>query len=143
MIKDTDLHLYLDRAPHIHVLKHTLQSSNFSFVKEVERTKTDPQTYFFTWNAPALPSAGFDLIYFDALFTDDLNLGNYEAFIMLSGHQPSSRADLRMLDNTATSLLGKYGGRLHNPHRIEKISTSYLLSGEQFSINSENRLASQ
>lgn len=141
MIKDTDLHLYLDRAPHIHVLKHTLQSSNFVLNKEVERTKTDPHTYFFAWKPPAITSAGFELIYFDSLFTDDLNLGNFEAFIILSGHQTSTGADLKMLDITAASLLEKYGGRLHNPQRIEKISTSYLLSGEQFSINSEKRLA--
>lgn len=141
MIKDTDLHLYLDTAPHIESLKQTLLSSNFSFIREIEQTKTDPQTYIFGWKLPGIESSGFQLIYFSSLFPDDLNHGNYEAFTILSGYQSSSEADLHMLDITAATLLSNYGGRLHNPHRIEKISTSYFLSGEQFPANSEKRLA--
>lgn len=141
MIKDTDLHLYLTRAPLFHVLQDSLTSSNFTFVKEVERTKTDPHTYFFSWSMPGSISPGFQLVYFDSLFSDDLNSGNFEAFVVLSGYQTSSPADFRMLDNTAESLLRQHGGRLHNPQRIEKISTSYFLSGAQYAPNLQNGLA--
>jgi len=141
MIKDTDLHLYLEAPPKIDIFMCVLDKYGFVFNNSVERTKTDPQTYFFTWKPPV--SSGFQLVYFDTLFPDDLNTGKYESFAILSGDQLSSNEDLVMLDSTASKLLNSYGGRLHNPHRIEKISTSYLLSGEQFSIlNTEKGLAS-
>jgi hypothetical protein len=51
----------------------------------------------------------------------------------MSGSQESSEIDLQMVDIVALLLLSRYGGRLHNPQRIDKISTSFLLSGKPFS----------
>ena len=101
--------------------------------KTVEKTKTEPHTTYFSWKLPEISGAGFQLLFFNTLFSDDLNRGFYESFIILSGYQHSSTADLNMIDVMAVLILNRYGGKLHNPQRIEKISTNYLLSGEVYS----------
>ncbi len=131
-IKDTDLHVYLDRKPEPESFSAILEIYGFNFVKEHEPTKTDPMTRVYDWNTPGLSGAGFRLLHFDDLFSDDLNYGKYGSFVILSAHQDSSVIDFNMVDITAIFLLTRYGGRLHNPHRIEKISTSYFLSGVPF-----------
>ena len=130
MTKDTDLHLYLKETPEINVFVEVLDSYGFIATKVVEKTKTEPTTYFFNWKPYS--SSGFQLVHFTTLFPDDLNAGKFATFTILSGYQQSSSDDLTMLDSIASNLLKSYGGRLHNPQRIEKISTNYLLSGEQF-----------
>lgn len=133
MSKATDLHLYLKQRPGETVLFALLDLYGFSMGREVDKSKTEPKTTYFKWNLPGVSSAGFQLLFFDTLFPDDLNLDSYESFIIMSGYSDSSVADFSMLDTMAVLLLNRYGGRLHNPQRIEKISTSYLLSGSHFS----------
>lgn len=131
----TDLHLYLDQRPAESNFPELLELYGFTYVKEVEKTKAEPHTTYFSWSLPSLSSTGFKLLYFDTLFPDDLNFGTYESFVILSAYKNSSETDFKMLDVMAVLLLNRYGGRLHNPQRIEKISTSYLLSGAPFSAN--------
>ena len=130
MLKDTDLHLYLNVAPVIDVLEESLVEFSFTLDREVERTKAEPHTYFFSWVPD--DSLGLQLIYFDTLFVDDLNFGKFQSFAILSAYQDSTESDFDAVDCVATHLLGVFGGHLHNPQRIERISTSYFLSGEQF-----------
>ena len=133
MSKSTDLHLYLDTCPPETTFFALLDLYGFTFNKTVEKTKTEPHTTYFSWKLPEISGAGFQLLFFNTLFSDDLNRGFYESFIILSGYQHSSTADLNMIDVMAVLILNRYGGKLHNPQRIEKISTNYLLSGEVYS----------
>jgi len=140
MIKDTDLHLYLNEAPVVAALEESLVEFSFIRGKEVERTKTEPHTYFFSWTPDDSP--GLQLIYFDTLFADDLNFGKFQSFAILSAYQDSTDSDMDRIDTAAAHLLDVFGGHLHNPQRIERISTSYFLSGEQFVAQKvEDRLA--
>ena len=140
MLKDTDLHLYLNEAPVVAALEESLVDFSFILDREVDRTKAEPHTYFFSWVPDDSP--GFQLIYFDTLFADDLNFGKFQSFAILSASQDSTDSDMDRLDTVAAHLLDVFGGHLHNPQRIERISTSYFLSGEQFIAQKvEDRLA--
>jgi hypothetical protein len=80
-----------------------------------------------------MSGSGFNLLFFHDLFKDDLNVGKYESFVIMCGDSNSSDVDFNMIDVMALLLIGRFGGRLHNPQRIDKISTSFLLSGKTFS----------
>lgn len=133
MTKATDLHLYLDVRPPETTFFALLDLYGFSFEKTVEKTKIEPHTAYFNWKLQGVSSSGFRLLFFDSLFSDDLNKDTYESFIIISGYVDSSLADLNMIDIISILILNRYGGKLHNPQKIDKISTNYLLSGAVFS----------
>ena len=130
MIKDTDLHLYLNESPDMPTLDYALDGFDFNFDREIERTKAEPHTYFFSRSTDG-PS-GIQLIYFSTLFTDDLNFGEFRSFVIINAFQDSPETDINLVDQVAARLLLAFGGHLHNPQRIERISTNYFLSGEQY-----------
>ena len=129
MIKDTDLHLYLNESPSVPVLEASIDDFHFTFVREIEKTKAEPHTYFYSM---LTGGSGVQLIYFSTLFVDDLNYGKFKSFAIVNASQASSEADFTLVDDVAARLLANFGGHLHNPQRIERISTSYFLSGEQY-----------
>lgn len=131
--RDTDLHLYLSDGPDIFSFSDLLSLYGFSFIKTDDRFKDEPSVDYFKWRILPISDAGFDLLFFHDLFKDDLNYGKFDSFIIINGSQQSSNEDLAMIDTIALLLLNRYGGRLHNPHRIDKITTSFLLSGKPFS----------
>jgi hypothetical protein len=132
-VKDTDLHLYLERGPDTDTFSDLLSLYGFLYDKSVQGTSLEPPADYFTWNLPGVSDAGFRLLFFHSLFSDDLNKGKFESFIILSGYSDSSDIDFNMIDITSLLLIQRYGGRIHNPQRIDKISTSFLLSGRPFS----------
>lgn len=134
MSKIQDLHLYLKNRPSDTTFSAILEIYGFTEGKIVEATKTEPYHTYYSWQSPHLNSAGLQLIYFNNLFSDDLNYGSYSSFIILSTLHGSSSLDVGMVDIISVLLLDRYGGLVHNPQRIDKISTNYLLNGEMFSI---------
>jgi len=131
--RDTDLHVYLERGPDVSTFSDLLSLHGFTYNKTVNSASSEPVTDYFKWKLEPLSGSGFKLLFFHNLFPDDLNVGRYEAFVIMCGDSNSSDEDLNMIDVTALLLLSRYGGRLHNPQRIDKISTSFLLSGKNFS----------
>lgn len=132
LAKDTDLHLYLERCPDTETFADLLSLYGFSYIKSVPSTTLEPPHDHFAWNIPGASDKGFQLLFFHSLFSDDLNKDKFEAFVILSGYQDSSDIDFSMIDITSLLLLQRFGGRIHNPQRIDKISTSFLLSGKPF-----------
>lgn len=130
--KDTDLHLYLSKGPDIFSFSDLLTLYGFSFLETDDRFKDEPTVDHFVWNQEPLSGSGFKLLFFHDLFKDDLNYGKFDSFIIINGHQDSSPEDFAMIDIIALLLLNRYGGRLHNPQRVNKITTSFLLSGKPF-----------
>ena len=126
---DADLHLYLDRCPTSEEATALLDALGFRFLKEEGPTKVEPLSTHWQWKNAPLSEAGFKLVLFEEVCTDDLYHGQYEAFTIISGSQDSSPTDLTMIDITTHLLLSRYGGRLHNPYKINKISTDIFLSG--------------
>lgn len=135
-MNDADLHVYLETKPSTEDIKAFLSVYGFSYLR-TEEHKAEPVTDYYRWKVPSENSYGFDLMYFHELFADDLNHGNYSRFIIMSASPRSKALDLSMIDTMAVMLLKEYGGRLHNPQRISKISTSFLLSGEPFTEHFE------
>ena len=135
---DSDLHLYLDRCPTSEETTSFLDALGFRFIKEASATKVEPLSTHWAWKAKPLSKDGFKLVLFEAVCSDDLNHGHYEAFIVMSGTQNSSTADLMMIDITAQLMLSRFGGRLHNPHKIHKISTDIFLSGVENTLFLQN-----
>jgi len=130
--KDTDLHLYLKNGPDVYTFPDLLSLYGFSFVRTEDRFLDEPVSDYFEWKLPPVSGEGFQLLFFHDLFKDDLNYGKYDSFVVMSGSSQSSDDDLKMIDVFTLLLLSRYGGRLHNPQRIDKISTSFLLSGTSF-----------
>lgn len=130
MVKDTDLHLYLETRPDTNMLHNRLVHLGFKYEKTVEPTKSEPECHYWSWSVPTLSKDGFRLLHFEKLFPDDLNRGRYKCFMVLTGEQGSSPIDLQMIDIVSLLLITNYGGRVHNPQRLDKISTSFLLSGK-------------
>jgi len=131
--KDTDLHLYLENGPDVYTFPDLLSLYGFSFVKTEDRFKEEPTADCFEWKLPPISGEGFKLLFFHDLFKDDLNYGKYDTFVVISASSSSTEADYHMIDIISLLLLSRYGGRLHNPQRTDKISTSFLLSGTPFS----------
>ena len=132
-VKDTDLHVYLERGPDVGSFSDLLSLYGFEYSKTVDSISNEPVTDYFTWKMAPISGSGFSLLFFHDLFSDDLNIGRYESFVIMCGDAKSSLEDKHMIDLMALLLLSRYGGRLHNPQRIDKISTSFLLSGKTFS----------
>jgi len=131
--RDTDLHVYLERGPDVGTFSDLLSLHGFTYCKTESSGSSEPVTDYFEWKLPPISDAGFKLLFFHTLFPDDLNVGKYESFIIMCADSESSEGDFSMIDTMALLLLSRYGGRLHNPQRIDKISTSFLLSGKIFS----------
>lgn len=130
--QDTDLHIYLERCPDIATFSDLLTLFGFQYEKTVDRSGVEPPTDYFTWSLRPISGSGFKLLFFHELFSDDLNRGKFEAFIIMCGDHKSSPEDLAMIDVVALLLLDRYGGQVHNPQRLDKITTSFLLSGKTF-----------
>lgn len=131
-MRDTDLHIYLKDKPNVETLSDLLTVFGFKYTKTVEATNFEPTTDFYTWKLSPISKSGLQLLFFHDLFPDDLNSGKFEAFIIICGDLESSDEDLVMVDIFSLLLLQRYGGKLHNPYRLDKISTSFLLSGKSF-----------
>ena len=140
MVKDTELHLYLNKSPEKDELNKLLPLYGFKFVKEIQPNKVEPVSYQWIWKVPQLSLNGFNLLFFTDVCKDDLNFGSYGSFVILSGYQNSSFIDLAMVDIVSVLLLSRYGGKVHNPQRIDKISTDILLSGAQFNLFSSKKV---
>lgn len=130
--KDTDLHLYLKNGPDVFTFPDLLSLYGFEFIRTEDRFLEEPVSDYFQWSLDPISEGGFQLIFFHDLFKDDLNYGKYDSFVVMSGNSASSKDDLNMIDVFSLLLLSRYDGRLHNPQRIDKISTSFLLSGKPF-----------
>jgi len=131
-LKDTDLHVYLEQGPDTETFADLLSLYGFEYLKTMKSVNSEPVTDYFSWKKAPISGNGFRLLFFHTLFSDDLNVGKYESFVILSGDQESSIPDFNMIDTIALLLIERYGGRLHNPQRIDKISTSFLLCGTSF-----------
>ena len=133
MVKDTDLHLYLNEEPEPKTFLEQVRPYGFIYTKTDEATKTDPTVDYYYWGSNTTRGSGFRLLFFHSLYPDDLNHGKFSSFLILSGHQSSSDLELSMVDAMSVMLIRQYGGFIHNPQRIDKISTGFLLSGTPFS----------
>lgn len=132
-MQDTDLHIYLNQSPNVETFSDLLSLYGFKYDKTVLATSQEPTTDYYKWKMDHVSDSGFSLLFFHTLFPDDLNFGKHKSFIIFSGDAKSSDSDLVLIDVFALLLLKRYGGHLHNPQKLDKISTSFLLSGKPFS----------
>lgn len=131
-MRDTDLHIYLTRRPDPDIFSDLVSIFGFKYVKTVPNIGVEPCTDYYKWSLNPLSGSGLQLLFFHDLFSDDLNTGKFESFVIVCGDSQSSDTDLMMVDIFSILILNHYGGRIHNPQKIDKISTNFLLSGKSF-----------
>lgn len=100
-------------------------------MSRVHRTTDDvePDCHFWSWEQFPLSGGGIELLYFDGSFTDNTKYPDYEASVVIRGSLNGSEIDLAMVDITASLLLSRYGGVLHNPQRIDRKYPNLFING--------------
>jgi hypothetical protein len=116
MSENKFLHLYLTDAPEDTEIQTILEFYGFELERSYPREKGEPNEYHWRWRHEPLSSDGLRLVYFDAVFSDDLYHGKYGTFIVLEGTKASSPVDFAFLDVATKFLLDRYGGTIRNPN---------------------------
>ena len=126
-----DLHIFLKSKPTLREVDSLLQLYGYRQTEEVKSVNmVEPDYTVWQWVQPPLSGTGFKLLYFDGLFRDSLQMGKYHAFVALEGAHDSSEFDRSMIDITASLLLRRYGGILHNPQRTDRKHPNVFLCGK-------------
>ena len=126
-----DLHIYLKSKPTLTEIGNVLSLFGFEATSNYKAdSMVEPDCYYWRWDQPPLSGTGFRLLYFDGMFRDNLHADKFKAFTVLEGAHDSSPVDLHMIDITASLLLRRYGGVLHNPQRADRKHPNVYLCGK-------------
>lgn len=125
-----NLHVYLDQVPLEGEVKNFFSTLGYHFDRLwVSEEPGEPNCQYWAWHQHPLSTSGIEMMYFDAAFADSARFAQYGCSVLLQGGLSGSPIDLAMLDITASLLLSRWGGTLHNPQRIDRKFANLFVCG--------------